>query len=555
MFNKRHGLIVILILAWSCSGISHRYVPNWNTVNIPEKPGKYPKVTESDLLRGELSKFKSCYDVTFYDLDIDVDIDNKSISGWVDFHVNSITTLDTLQFDLSDKLKIVSITFMKNNIPFYRKLNSVFAVFPQTEKGSQMVFRVTYEGKPVEAKNAPWDGGFEWTEDKNDNPWVAVACEGEGALLWWPNKDHPTEEPDSMQITIHAPSDLFAVANGTLEEVRNSSSDGKMAYRWMVRNPINNYNVTLNIGDYVLVADTLINQSGIHQMDHYVLSYNQAVAQSHFKQARDVIHVFEKYFGEFPWWNDGYRLVETPYRGMEHQSAVAYGNEYKNNNNYYIYDLVDYIILHESAHEWWGNNISACDGADIWLHEAFATYSEVIYLEEKLGKLVSVDYLMNKRRYIRNSLPMVGPRDVNYWGFDDVYWKGAWVLHTLRSVINDDDTFYGILYEFQTRFAKSIVCTEDFINLVNEMTHTDYTYFFDQYLYDRKPPIFEYKITDTNLEYRWTDVPNSFIMPLYISVNEEQIWLQPTTEFQTFNLPLHSTVDIPDRYFYMAVKE
>jgi len=542
------------ILITGCSTIGHRYVPSRDTVKIPEKPGKYERVTESDRLRGELNAFKSCYDVTFYDLNIDVNIEEKSIRGWVEFRANALETLDTIQFDLNHRLKISSIRHRGSEIPYYRKADAVFAILPSVQAGGELIFRVDYYGQPVAAKNAPWDGGFVWTTDKNKKPWVGVACEGEGASLWWPNKDHPSEEPDSMRITITTAAELTAIANGRLREIRDNPDFQTRSFIWVVNNPINNYNVTLNIGDYVEVQDTLQNISGTHRMSHMVLSYNRGVAETHFLQARDVLHVFEKYYGPYPWWEDGYKLVETPYRGMEHQSAVAYGNGFKNSNNYYIYDLIDYVILHETAHEWWGNNVSACDGADVWLHEAFATYSEVIYLEEKLGRLVSVDYLMNKRRFIRNSRPMVGPRNVNYWGFDDVYWKGAWVLHTLRSVIDDDPLFFDILYQFQVRYTKSIVCTEDFIQMVNQLTGEDYTYFFSQYLFTRKPPVFSYLIEENEIKFQWTGVEPSFRMPMYITVNKRNIRIQPSTDLQSLQIPVHSTIEIPDRYFYMAVE-
>ncbi|MFQ6609641.1 MAG: M1 family metallopeptidase [Fidelibacterota bacterium] len=555
MSYKAGRYLLPVLLIFGCTGIYHRYMPNYGGVVIPKKPGKYPKITQEDLLRGELNQFKSCYDVRYYDIDVSVDIKKHSISGAVEFQTTVIQPLDTVQFDLSRKLKIDSIISDGRTVPFYRIKDAIFAIFPSQPANTDLDFTVKYGGKPQAAKNAPWDGGFVWSTDKAGNPWIGVACEGDGAMLWWPNKDHPSDEPDSVRITIHCPSEFMAVSNGRLLETREDPDGSTKAFQWIVNSPINNYNVTLYIGDYVVVPDTLQSGNGIHQINHYVLSYNQEIANSHFKQARDVLQVFEKYFGEYPWWNDGYKLVEAPYRGMEHQSAVAYGNGYLNNNNYYIYDLVDYIILHETAHKWWGNSITACDGADIWLHEAFATYSEIIYLEEKLGRLISVDYLMNKRRYIRNELPMVGPRDVNYWGFDDVYWKGAWVLHTLRNAMNDDEMFFAVIREFQSRYKKSIVCTEDFINLVNEMTGIDYTYFFHQYLYDRKPPIFQYSVDGDQFIYQWSGVQSDFHMPIYINVNEKQVWLTPTIESKTAEIPEYATIEIPDRYFYMVVEK
>ena len=557
-------VIIVMVLFVFMQGCRQAPTPSpisKNTVNIPIESGVYPEVSESDLLRGELNAFKNCYDIHFYRLNIDVNILSEQVSGSVEFHANVKADLDTVQFDLYNNLHIEKIVHNEQILDFYRAENSVYAILPDHSEGDNIEFTVFYSGSPKKAIRPPWDGGFVWSKDKNNNPWIGVACEGDGASLWWPNKDHPTEEPDSMEIIITVPSDVVAVSNGTFvskEILKTDSSihkNEKARYTWSVKNPINNYNVTVNIGDYVVVSDTLVNKSGVQHIDHYVLSYNKEVASEHFKQAIDVVHYFEKVFGEFPWWEDGYRLVETPYRGMEHQSAIAYGNEYKNSNNYYIYDLVDYIILHETAHEWWGNSVTACDGADVWIHETFGTYAEVMYIEEKLGRLTSIDYLMAKRKNIRNLLPMKGPNHVNYWGFDDVYWKGAWMIHTLRSVINDDPLFYNILLEFQLQNRKSIVCTEDFIQFVNVMTNNDFQYFFDQYLFNRKPPTFEYLVLDDKLTFQWEDVNNDFKMPLIVQINKEPVTIYPSTSRQEITIPLHAVIEIPERYYYMAIRD
>ncbi len=549
-------LLTAIAFVGGCSRVtSHQYTSRWGEVIIPQEGGKYTPVSEKDRLRGELNRYKTCYDINFYDLNIQVSPDDRFLKGYVVFHAVTLAETDTIQFDLYENMVISRITGGRDEeIPFYRKYNSVFAILPEMNINEKFILRVEYSGKPVVAKRAPWDGGFVWTKDENGNPWVAVACEGDGASLWWPNKDHPSEEPDSMAINITVPQGLVAVSNGRLSGITPLGND-LVTYRWFVRNPINNYNVTLNVGDYVTVQDTVVNNSGIHNIDHYVLSYHQDVAGRYFTRARDVIHVLEKYFGEYPWWDDGYKLVEAPYRGMEHQSAIAYGNGFKSGEYYYIYDLTDYIILHETAHEWWGNNITACDGADVWLHEAFASYSEILYIEDKSHPLISVDYLMGKRKRIRNEFPMAGPQGVNYWGFDDVYWKGAWILHTLRSVIDDDELFMGILKGFQTRFSKQIVCSEDFIQFVNEMTDSDYSYFFKQYLYDRRPPVFRYSVENEELKYRWEGVVPGFDMPMDIRLNGERLRLYPHENLQTMRIPEHSIVEILDKYFYVAIKD
>ena len=543
--NTTATLIVICLFIIGCS----HYQISKKGISIPNKPGKYPKVTEENQLRGELTPYRTCYDVSFYDLDIELDIEEKSISGNCQIHARALTSFDTLQVDLFKNMEILSIQINNENSTFYRKHNAVFIETPRVEKGDNFEISIQYEGVPIKAKNPPWDGGFVWKKDQNGNPFIGVTCEGIGASSWWPNKDHPSDEPDSARLSITVPDTLIAVGNGQLESINNT--DSTATFTWLAQNPINNYNITLNIGDYVIISDTLINSSGVQKLNHYVLSYNEETAQRYFPQVREVIHFFEKVFGEYPFWKDGYKLVETPYAGMEHQSAIAFGNKYTISGYNYMYDLVDYIILHETAHEWWGNSLTACDGADVWLHESFATYSEVLYVEEKLGVLVSIDYLKKKRPYISNKLPMVGPRDVNYWGFDDVYSKGAWVLHTLRSVINDDELFFKLIKESQREFQHSVVCTEEFIKFIDNETNMNLDYFFQQYLFDRKPPVFEYVQDDSTFHYKWSGVHDKFIMPLDIMINKDRIRLHPTAQYQSLSIKNHSLIEVLDKEFYI----
>ena len=550
--NKIIPLCIISLFLTDCAHLLKRDPgPKHNKkgVNIPEEAGEYPEVSEKDILRGKLSPFRSCYDVTYYNLSLALNIKNKSITG--NCQINAITQndFDTLQVDLFENMEILSIKKSEKDLSFYRKHNAVFIEMPDMKKDSLFEITIQYEGMPEEAKNPPWDGGFVWDEDKNETPFIGVACEGTGASLWWPNKDHPSDEPDSVRLHITVPDTLIAIGNGQLESIEKT--DSTATYTWLVKNPINNYNITLNIGDYVEISDTLINSSGVQKLNHYVLSYNKETALRYFPQAREVIHFFEKIFGEYPFWDDGYKLVETPYAGMEHQSAIAYGNGYTTSGHYYMYDLVDYIILHETAHEWWGNSLTACDGADIWLHESFATFGEVLYVEEKLGRLVSIDYLKKKRSYISNKLPIVGPRNVNYWGFDDVYWKGAWVLHTLRSVINNDDIFFKWIKESQKKFRHSIICSDEFIGFINKETNIDLDYFFQQYLYDRKPPVFDYYQDDSTFHYKWSGVHDKFIMPMDILVNKKRNRIYPTFQFQTMEIEKHSLIEVLDKEFYI----
>ena len=529
-------------------GCGH-YTASKKGVSIPDKPGKYPKVTKAERLRGELTPYRSCYDVTSYDLAIELDIDKKFISGKCQINAKALDDIDTLQIDLYKNLNILSIQRNDVELSFYRKHNAVFIEIPDLEDDEKFTVTIKYEGVPVEAKNPPWDGGFVWETDQNKKPFIGVTCEGIGASIWWPNKDHPSDEPDSVRLSITVPDTLMAVGNGRIETAKEI--DNKTTFTWLVQNPVNNYNVTLNVGDYIQINDTLINSSGIHKLNYYVLSYNKETARRHFKQVKDVIRYFEKIYGEYPFWEYGYKLVEAPYTGMEHQSAIAYGNGYTTTGHYYVYDLVDYIILHETAHEWWGNSLTGCDGADVWLHESFATYSEVLYVEEKLGRLVSIDYLKNKRPYISNKLPMVGPRHVNYWGFDDVYWKGAWVLHTLRSVINNDAIFFKFIKESQKKFRHSVICSEEFIEFIEKNVNINLDYFFKQYLFERKPPVFEYYQDDSTFYYKWSGVHDEFIMPMDVVINKKRVRLFPTSEYKTMEVVKHGLIEVLDKEFYI----
>ena len=524
-------------------------------MEIPEKAEPYPDPTPRAKLLGELTAPRTCYDVTFYELNIDIDLDDRMIAGYVDFYAWAVNEFTELQFDLAKNMVLDEVNYKGRSLTYTREEDAVFVTFPAVQAGRKFQFRVTYHGEPAQAKKPPWDGGFVWEKDKAGRDFVGVACEGDGASLWWPCKDHPTEEPDSMAINITVPSDIMCVANGRLRE--KVETDVKTTYKWFVTKPINNYNVSVNIANYTVIADTIHSVTGIQPATYYVLDYNEAVAREHFKEARVMMRSLEKFFGPFPFWEDGYKLVETPYLGMEHQTAVAYGNDFKTYERGIrtIYGYMDYIILHETAHEWWGNNITACDGADVWLHEGFAMYSEVLYVEDQLGYPMSIHYLLERRRGIQNRRAIVGPRGEYYWGFEDAYNKGAWILHTLRSVLDDDTMFFGILKGFQQEFASQIVCTEDLVEYINNVTGQDFKPFFDQYIFDRRPPTLEYSLTKDKLLYRYTGILPEFSMPVNVLVNKDEVRLQPSMATQTLTIPDYATVQIMDWEYLILKKE
>ena len=520
-----------------------------------------PELTPNNLLMGNLNENRSSYRVSFYDINIDFDIDNKSLNGFVTVKAESKKDLNKLQIDLSENLNIKKITHKNQELSFSREFDAVLVNFISTiKKDSIFEFTVFYEGAPQSADNPPWAGGFTWSKDKEGRDWVAVSCEGEGARIWWPNKDHITAEGDSVRMSYTVPSNMVAVGNGKLKNIKTEND--KSTYEWFVSNPINNYNISVQIGNYVAVQDTFIKDNTTHYMDHYVLDYNSELASNYFKQAKEIIRFYEKFFGDYQWYDDGYKLIEVPYLGMEHQSAVTYGNGFSIYNgvrskSWPMYGVVDPLIIHETGHEWFGNSVTASDPTHIWIHEGLQVYSEAIYFEDKFDSYeVGVHYLNSLKNRIANEIPIVGNENENHWALHgDTYMKGAWVMHTLRSVIDDDQIWFQILKEFMVENAKSFANTRDFFNKVNQKTGKDLWYFAEQYFYTPYQPHLEYYQTDSEFFYRWKDVNDNFIMPLGFLINGEEKRYIPTKNFQSFKISKHSTIEIMDWKYYVEKSE
>ena len=524
--------------------------PHGNQYNLPE-------LTRNNHLIGNLNENRSSYRVSFYDINIDFDINKKSINGFVLMKVQSLDDLDKLQIDLSENLNIQKIIFQNKELNFSRELDAVLIEFPNTIKKDRIFeFTIYYDGIPQSADNPPWAGGFTWSKDKEGRDWIAVSCEGEGARIWWPNKDHITAEGDSVRMAYTVPSNMVAVGNGRLRNI--TTKNDKSTYEWFVSNPINNYNISVQIGNYVAVQDTLIKDNTVHYMDHYVLDYNSELASNYFTQSKEIIRFYEKYFGDYQWYDDGYKLIEVPYLGMEHQSAVTYGNGFSIYNgvrskSWPMYGVIDPLIIHETGHEWFGNSVTASDPTHIWIHEGLQVYSEAIYFEDKFDSYeVGVHYLNTIKNRIVNEIPIVGKENENHWALHgDTYMKGAWVMHTLRSVINNDDIWFEILKEFMTENAKGFANTGDFFEKVAEKTSQDYWYFAEQYFYTPNQPKLEYYQTDNSFYYRWNNVNKNFIMPLDLLVNGEVVRVSPSSEYQSFKISKHSQVEIMDWKFYV----
>ncbi|MBK9271881.1 MAG: M1 family metallopeptidase [Saprospiraceae bacterium] len=493
--------------------------------------------TLADSLRGAIRKERE-YDVKHYDLRVKLDVDKKYISGSNEITMVAGTDLTEIQIDLFDNMKITRISKDKKELKYLRMHNAVFVVCPLKKNESTKV-KIEFEGQPIIAKKAPWDGGFVWSQDSQGNPWVAIACEGIGASLWWPNKDHLSDEPDSMDIRITVPKSLKAISNGALQSIEPS---GKWhSFHWKVSYPINNYNVTLYAGNYISYQEQHQFKSGEKLvLNYHVLDGHQDLAKKHFAQVPKVLEAFEHFLGPYPFIRDGYALVEAPYAGMEHQSAIAYGNGFQNGylgrktpQNFEY----DYIILHETGHEYFGNSLSCKDHAEMWIHEGFTTYLENLFVEYHHGKKAGLEYLQEQRKLISNDLPLLGPKEVNFQNLPlDIYYKGAWILQTLRQAINNDTLWFSILREFYQQHKYGFAETEDFIRLVNAKTKKDYTIFFRQYLIHKSIPKLVYQVTQrdqyTQIKYKWECDEPDFDLPVEFIMDGRKIRLDPSMDWK-----------------------
>ena len=467
-----------------------------------------------------------------------MDIANKAISGSNEFRFTATQNFSKLQFDLFDNLQIDRVVYKGQNLPFSREFNAVFVTFPQEiQKGSKESFTVFYGGKPTIAKNAPWDGGFVYKTDQSGAPWVGVACQGFGASSWWPNKDHQSDEVDSMKISISVPDSLQDISNGRLIN-KVKDGEGYTRYDWFVANPINNYDVTFNVGKYAHFSDTYQGENGPLTLDFYVLNENLEKAKTHFEaDVKPMLKCFEYWFGPYPFYKDGFKLVESGHLGMEHQSAVAYGNKYR--KGYLGRDLSgtgwglkwDFIIIHESGHEWFGNHVTSKDIADMWVHEGFTNYSEALFVECQYGKEAGAKYVNGVRRNIQNDRPIIGPYEVNHEGSGDMYPKGANLLHTLRTIINNDEKWRQILRGIQSTYGMKTTTSAEVEQYISKQAGKDFSKVFDQYLRHTKIPVFKYQFKGNRLSYRWVADVKGFDMPVNVQIAEgKTITLYPETK-------------------------
>ena len=516
--------------------------------------------TAQDTLRGSITPERAWWDLNYYHLDIEVNPDQKFISGSNTIRYKVLNENQVIQIDLQSPLNITKVTQDGDELIYNSIGNAHWVTLLKPQKiGEFNELIVYYSGTPKEAVNAPWDGGFSWSTDENGNPFIATSCQGLGASVWWPNKDHMYDEPDSMAISITVPKNLMNVSNGRLKKIEEHANS--KTYHWFVANPINNYGVNVNIGDYVHFGEIYQGEKGPLDMDYYVLRGNKQKAEEQFKQAGMMMEAFEHWFGPYPFYEDGFKLVEVPYLGMEHQSSVTYGNKYQ--NGYLGTDLsgsgwglkFDFIIIHESGHEWFANNITDKDIADMWIHESFTAYSENLYLDYYFGTEASSAYVIGTRSRIRNDRPVIGIYGVNHKGSGDMYYKGANMLHTLRQLLEDDEKWRQILRGLNREFYHQTVATAQIENYLSEQTNIDLSAFFNQYLRTTQIPVLEYSLQNYILKYRYTNIVKDFDMPVRILVNNRERWLFPHSEWKTEKLDTSETTKVlVDENFYIQVK-
>lgn len=515
--------------------------------------------TRADTLRGSLRPERTSFDVQKYELTLKVIPEKKYLIGVNEITFDVTHKLPVMQIDLFENMQVDSILYKGEKLDYQREFNAVFISFDEPlQQNTTQSIKFYYSGNPIVAEHAPWDGGLVFTKDKNGNPWIATAVQGIGASLWYPNKDHQSDEPDNgVEMHIAVPNGLMNVSNGRLTGEKDLGN-GYTQWSWKVVNPINNYNVALNIGNYTHFSREYKDLD----LNYYVLPDHLKEAKKQFRQVKGMMKCFYKHFGPYPFITDGYKLVETPYLGMEHQSAVAYGNKYM--NGYLGRDLSgtgiglkwDFIIIHESAHEWFGNSITASDIADMWIHEAFTTYAESVYIECQWGKKAALTYLNGIRKNIMNNAPIIGDYGVNSEGSGDMYYKGANMLNTLRSVIDNDKKWWDLLKSYSLTFRHKIIGTETVINFFEKETGKTLEPIFNQYLRYADLPALQFKKEENNIMVRWKAAAKNFEMPIDLIVRGKEKRIYPTNKWQKLPLDIQklSKLEI-DQLGYYVEKE
>ena len=509
--------------------------------------------THADSLRGGITDARKWWDLTHYDLHVTFNEKDSSIFG---YNIISYKTLDyypLMQLDLMQPMIIDSVVQDKQQCKFIRDGSAYFISTIKTSISNNTTSLFVYfHGKPHVAVFPPWDGGIIWSKDKNNNPWISVACQGMASSVWFPNKDHQYDEVDSASVYFTASSNLVTVSNGKFKSIKTNSNQTK-TYSWVVKNPINNYNIIPYIGKYVNFKDTFYGKAGVLDLDFWVLEGNIEKAKQQFKQVKPMLRCFEDWFGKYPFYEDGYKLVEAPFLGMEHQSAIAYGNKFK--NGYLGKDLSltgwglnwDFIIVHESGHEWFGNSITAKDVADNWIHEGFTAYSENLFVESLYGKKAGAEYVIGTRNAILNDRSIITNYNVNKDGSGDMYYKAANMLHTIRQLINNDELWKKMLQGLNQNFWHQTVSTKQIEDYLITFLNYDLQKIFDQYLRTKQIPVLEYSYSNKILKFRWSNCILGFNLPIRL-ISKNNIWIYPSEEWKTISLDDKNFIIDPNFY-------
>jgi aminopeptidase N len=532
--------------------------PAWQRPPATATAPALAPVTRADILRGAYGPYRVNNDLLSYHLDIRVDPEKQTISGRNSIRFKMLQDSTRIQLDLHPQLNIDKIVLGTTPLTYVRDSGAVFVDFPETlHAGQEYTIDFYYSGHPLQTARF---GGFTFGKDPAGRPWIYTACEDIGASVWWPNKDQWRDEVENMQISVTIPNGLVDVSNGKFVS-KTDLGDGYTRWDWLVQYPINNYDVSLNIGNYVHFSDQLDDLP----LDFYVLPEDLEKAKKQFVQAKGMIEAYEHYFGEYPFKKDGYKLVEVPYAGMEHQSAVAYGNHFTNGylgrdwTGVGVSPKFDFIIIHESGHEWFGNSVSAADRSDMWIHEGWTTYLEVLYVEYTFGHEDALKYVNGYRSKVQNREPIIAERGIAATPPQDMYFKGALFLNTLRSVVNDDARWWALIHDFYQHFKYQNIMTEDVVAYVNQQTQLYLTPLFDQYLCHTAIPTLELKFNeaDGTVEYRWQADEPDFAMPIRVGKKTDWQIIQAATYWQTMKTPLKKNeFDVAtDLYFVNVTKE
>jgi aminopeptidase N len=516
-----------------------------DTFALAPRRGYVPKSSRADSLRGSFtSPGRRWWDVTFYDLHVRVEPADSSIAGRNGITYRVLEPLREMQIDLMEPLQVDSMIQDGRALRFRREGAAFFVTLTSPQRaGESKTVTVHYHGRPQIARNPPWEGGFTWERDSLGRPWVVTTDQGMGASVWWPNKDTQADEPDSQRVALTVPDPMIDVSNGRLRSTTRNP-DGTTTYEWFVTSPINNYAIAVAAGSYAHWSEVYDGLDGKLTLDFWPLDYNLDKARRQWVQVKPMLQCFEHWFGPYPWYEDGYKLLEVPNAGMEHQSAISYGNYYENgyrrreSSGTGLGFQWDFIIIHESAHEWWGNNITAKDNADMWVHESFANYAEGIYTECLFGKEAGARYIIGNRRGIRNDRPIVPGYGVNDQGSGDMYPKGGEMLHTIRQIVSDDDKWRDILIGLNRTFRHQTVMGKQVEDYISARAGTNLARVFDQYLRTTMIPTLEYRIANDTLAYRWTSVVPGFDMPLEVTLDDVGYSVvRPTEAWQ--RVPVH----------------